>query len=158
MLALRCRYAWEGDVHRLASKYTRVTVPLYRPIGKSSTPSSFPHNTEPEPIGAASEGENVLTTPEFMFVSFHLIVEESICTIECVDNSVRSFTDNASLFMLASRSWTCEYHRPSIQMDQKAVVLFTIDPTCPFSARRCVRGTGKAPDRWFINKFAFQAL
>ena len=78
---LVCRYARSPG---LAARQNTPAIDdaIYRPNGTSyQRQSSFhPQSTEPEPTARARKaGEEFYeTTPEFMFVSFRLIVVESI--------------------------------------------------------------------------------
>jgi len=136
---------------------------FYRLVGTlyQLQPSFHTHSTEPEPTARARRAgeEFYSTTPEFMFVSFRLLMVDDLQSASATMSYGR-WSVRAARFVIFGTSRLCENARrtrsasisdATLQMDHNAVVLFTIDRLAR-SPRTTVRtrGTELAPDRWFI--------
>jgi len=140
-----------------------IDTAFYHPNGTlyQLQPSFHTQSTEPEPTARARRAgkEFYQTTLAFMFVSFRLLVEESIIstrttasTIRFPVRAARNDESAAPRFVkMGPRARYANISDATIQMDYNTVVLFTIDRLAR-SPRTTVRtrGTRKGPDRWFI--------
>ena len=130
-----------------------IGAAFYRPIDKSYQlqPSFHPSSTEPEPTARARRAgeEFYQTTPEFMFVSFRLLVVDSI-------QPASTFTE-PSLLIRTSRGIRRVWHRRFIfkraqntdpRVSATPLSRWTITPLLysrstdlpVLRGRRCVRG------------------
>ena len=120
-------------------------------------PSFHAQSTEPEPTARARRAgkEFYQTTPEFMFVSFPLVVVESIKAASTAASTIKCPVRAARFVDFASPHFSKDGRKPrhasisdaATQMDHNAVVLFTIDQLAR-SPRTTVRtrSPGKALD------------